>query len=347
MSQFCSLCGAWRGCYGLEPTIELYVQHTVEIFRELRRVLRKDGVCFLNLGDSYATQSGTYGGAEKYKGLQANKGTSSTHKQQKPKNIGLKHKDLCGVPWRVALALQADGWWLRSDIIWAKLNPMPESVTDRPTRSHEYIFLLTKQSKYFWDQEAVREKLCESTIQRDKTPRGRKQNCGGSEISLRGIPYTQELGNMQSNPSGRNIRSVLTIATQPYPEAHFATFPTALVEKCLAAGTSEKVVCPKCGAPWARVVAKGLTAHDGKTSSSYPKGATANRLALLRQAARERGREYQNETQTLGWQPSCQCPEHHPIPTTVLDPFGGSGTVGLVAAKMGRNAILIELKPEY
>lgn len=164
-TDFCRLCNAWRGSYGLEPTIELYVQHTVEIFREVRRVLRKDGVCFLNLGDSYAsTPPGKCVDPFATSGLSTNKKRNKEIVREmcrlRPeRNLGsLKPKDLCGIPWRVALALQADGWFLRSDIIWAKANPMPESVTDRPTRAHEYIFLLTKSQKYFWDAEAIKEK---------------------------------------------------------------------------------------------------------------------------------------------------------------------------------------------
>jgi len=137
--------------------------------------------------------------------------------------------------------------------------------------------------------------------------------------------------------AGRNKRTVWTIATKPYAEAHFATFPPALVEPCILAGTSEKGCCPECGAPWERVTEKGLTAHDGETECAFPKGTTANRLALLRQAARERGDEYVNTTQTIGWQPTCDCDAGEPIPCTV----------GLEAARLGRDAELIELNPEY
>ena len=232
---------------GLEPTPEEYVQTMVEVFREVKRVLRDDGTVWLNLGDSYAGsgkgQMGDRTSANINNKQSTNKGSSTGGL---PTDYGhMKPKDLIGIPWRVAFALQADGWYLRSDIIWAKGvsfcpdysgSVMPESVTDRPTKSHEYLFLLTKSARYYYDAEAVRE---------DAT------GCGES----------------------RNLRSVWTINPQPYSEAHFATFPTTLVEPCVKAGSK-----------------KG---------------------------------------------------------DTVLDLFAGSGTVGLVAGKLGREFIGVELNPDY
>jgi hypothetical protein len=145
----------------------------------------------------------------------------------------------------------------------------------------------------------------------------------------------------------RNRRTVWTITTEPFKGAHFATFPTDIPEICIKAGTSQKGCCPKCGAPWDRIIGKGLTSHDGSSNTQYPKTTTAGRLALLRQAARERGEEYQNGTRTLGWKPTCDCGEEAVIPCTVLDPFGGSGTTAEVAKRLGRDFILIELKKEY
>ena len=220
-SSFCRLCGAWRGSYGLESTIDLYVQHTVEIFREVRRVLREDGVLFLNLGDTYAGD-GRAGknGIQKWGGIES---INQDRKYGPPITPpGLKPKDLCGIPWRVALALQADGWWLRSDIIWAKPNPMPESCTDRPTRAHEYIFLLTKSAKYHWDQEAVKEPNSQGAIDRfGKNPaisvKNRKyEGMDGESLAAMGSKTPEWL------PGGRNLRTVWTIATAPFPEEHFA-----------------------------------------------------------------------------------------------------------------------------
>jgi DNA modification methylase len=241
------------GQLGLELTPELYVQHLVEIFREVRRVLRADGTCWLNLGDSFATTNGASRSGTKVQGLReaqfghayGNHVDAERLKAHiRPTYGGLKPKDLVGMPWRVAFALQADGWWLRSDIIWAKPNPMPESITDRPTKSHEYLFLLTKAARYYYDGEAIKESLTDASLER-----GYK---GGPSIKGNGDrPY---FSTREYIPAGRNRRSVWTIATEPYPDAHFATFPEKLVEPCILAGTSERGACPACWAPWARDV---------------------------------------------------------------------------------------------
>ena len=339
------------GQLGLEKTPEEYVQKMVQVFREVKRVLRDDGTCWINIGDSYASGTGTC--------YNPGGGSSSLGKERKEAGVhpldrgnkstldisGLKPKDLCGIPWRLAFALQADGWWLRSDIIWAKPNPMPESVMDRPTKAHEYIFLLTKSPKYFFDQEAVREKQVDISNCRNKPVRA-NPGIGNTSSGGRREGF-EKYGRYAEVPGGRNIRTVWNIATQPFSEAHFATFPEELVRRCLFAGTSEKGCCPKCGGPWMRIIEKRLMAHDGESASQYAKGTTANRLALLRQAARERGEEYSNQTKTLGWRPSCECGEERTVPAIVFDPFFGSGTVGVVAQKYNRRFIGLELKPEY
>jgi DNA modification methylase len=263
-------CGARRvdQQLGLEPTPELFVQAMVEVFREVRRVLRRDGTCWLNLGDSYArdyagdprspdnTKGSTLG--PKRDGLPGN----STHvgRYRGARTLGgMKPKDLCGIPWRVAFALQADGWYLRSDIIWSKPNPMPESVTDRPTKAHEYLFLLTREPRYFYDADAIREPTG-NELSWDEWDERRK-NWPTSIKNANGV-LTGNSGDVKpdggrSHPSGRNRRSVWEIATEPYPDAHFATFPQALVEPCVLAGTSERGCCPECGAPWTRKTERG------------------------------------------------------------------------------------------
>jgi len=255
-------CGATRvdSQLGLEPTPELYVESMVAVFREVRRVLRSDGTVWLNLGDSYAQSANTEGTAS-FQGSPKRVGAMNGHTRAIP--FGLKPKDLVGIPWRVAFALQADGWYLRSDIIWAKPNPMPESVTDRPTKAHEYVFLLSKSARYFYDADAVRE----PSLRAGDTPGG-DNGRGVGEFGV--MPHAPFNGPV---PANRNLRSVWNIATQPYPGTHFATFPRALVEPCIKAG------CP-----------------------------------------------------TLG---------------TVLDPFAGSGTTGLVAQSLSRRAVLIDLSAEY
>ncbi len=299
---FCRRCNAWRGTLGLEPTPELYVEHLVSVMREVRRVLRDDGTLWLNLGDSYA---GSWGAQSRPNGndigstLQGGSMLSARQIEAHPRGQthtgsikdtpGLKPKDLVGIPWMVAFALRADGWWLRSDIVWSKPNPMPESVRDRPTRSHEYLFLLTKRERYYYDQGAIREpsigqnehdltgpgyaapgQTPQTGSRKSKMPDGWATHEGDhGSIHRDG----REAGAPSVIRAGRNRRSVWEIPTQPFPGAHFAVFPEKLVEPCILAG------CPEGG--------------------------------------------------------------------TVLDPFSGSGTVGLVAERLGRHSVLIDAKPEY
>ena len=249
------------GQIGLEPTPEAFTAELVRVFAEVRRVLRKDGTAWLNLGDSYANANPGSGG----KCVLAGAGramTDARYHANKRDISGFKPKDLLGIPWRVAFALQADGWYLRQDIIWSKPNPMPESVTDRCTKAHEYLFLLSKRERYYYDVEAIAEPASEENHRDSRglrpTPPGQSPTNG----FLNGRHFVT-----------RNKRSVWEVTTQPFAEAHFATFPPALIEPCIKAG------CPLGG--------------------------------------------------------------------TVLDPFGGAGTTGLVADRLQRNAILIELNPTY
>lgn len=269
---------------GLERTPQEFVVRMVEVFREVRRVLRPDGVCWVNLGDSYA------GGGERQTGRNdsdrktpGGRGVSfrGGTRQATTQRDGLKPKDLIGIPWRVALALQDDGWWLRQDIIWHKPNPMPESVTDRCTKAHEYVFMLTKSARYFFDADAIKEPAAydgPNSPQSIASPYGQGFTRRGSQAwsagASRSNPQQDSHGGLPtSDPSRRNKRSVWTIATAPFSEAHFAAFPPELPEICIKAST-------KPG-------------------------------------------------------------------DTVLDPFGGAGTSGLVADRLQRHAILIELNPEY
>ena len=227
------------GQLGLEETPELYVENMVNVFREIKRVLKDDGTCWLNLGDSY------YGGG--WKGASLNKNSGDIQKAHKgthcgeqikhdPKHPIIKTKDLVGIPWRVALALQADGWYLRQDIIWHKPNPMPESVQDRCTKAHEYIFLLTKSANYFYDADAVREPVAESSIGR------LNQNIDQQVGTTRANGGKKSNGNLKAVgdiEKGRNKRSVWTITTKPYKEAHFAVFPPKIPEICIKAGSKE------------------------------------------------------------------------------------------------------------
>jgi len=223
------------GQIGLEPTPDAYVAKMVEVFREVRRVLRDDGTCWLNLGDSYAANGGAHGGRDDN---QTGVGAKRTHDagggdQARRKVPGqLKPKDLIGIPWRVAFALQADGWWLRQDIIWAKPNPMPESVTDRCTKAHEYLFLLAKRERYYFDAKAITEPFADHRM---GNPGGGGQYSIGSGRNDSGALKTG-LWNEDGLVKGRNRRSVWTVSTKPYKGAHFATFPPDLIEPCILAG---------------------------------------------------------------------------------------------------------------
>jgi len=221
-----------EGQIGLEETPEAYVARLVDVFREVRRVLRDDGTLWLNLGDSYAG-SGKGPSGNFSKGNAADKarnmyGSEAGRKVSSLIPEGLKAKDLIGIPWRVAFALQADGWYLRQDIIWHKPNPMPESVTDRCTKAHEYIFLLTKSARYFMDMEAVREPIKDNSGQNMRAPKLGDHRADGNYDTVTTKTY--------SEIKGANRRSVWTITTKPYSGAHFATFPPDLIEPCILAG---------------------------------------------------------------------------------------------------------------
>ena len=327
------------GQLGLEATPEEFISNMVGVFREVRRVLRPDGTLWLNMGDGYnaAKTRGTFGD-------QSDHGYEP-HGNDRPLAPDLKPKDLLGMPWRLALALQADGWWLRSDIVWSKPNPMPESVTDRPTKAHEYVFLLTKAARYFYDADAV--KLPPSGISGGAVFGGKDKG-----RALMGDGHTRVGRNCTKADrdryaaSGANLRDVWQIPTQAYPEAHFATFPERLVVPCVKAGTSLKGCCPECGAPWERVVemteAYRALLESGKawrTSEGKPDKYT-NR--------QEKGHVSQvpDKNRTIGWRPGCGCGKE-PTPCLVLDPFAGSGTVGVVSKWLGRSFIGSELNPQY
>ena len=257
--QKCPICGAERqdSQIGLELTPQDYVRRLVEVFRGVRDTLKEDGTVWLNLGDTYHNYRAD--GLNVKQTLHKDKHDQPEVSPNRANKIqGLKEKDLMGIPWRVAFALQEDGWYLRQDIIWHKPNPMPESVKDRCTKAHEYIFLLSKNSHYYFDHEAIQEEATYKDVMRGGSTNRYEQNNFGGDNKM----YDT-----------RNKRSVWTVNTKPYKEAHFAVFPTDLIEPCIKAG------CPK----------------DGH----------------------------------------------------VLDPFGGSGTTGLVADRLNRNATIIELNKDY
>ena len=272
------------GQIGLETTPDEYVAEMVAVFREVRRVLRDDGTLWLNLGDSYAAAGNGSGSGKQL----TNRGTLADGEHQKPRKppAGFKMKDLIGIPWRVAFALQADGWYLRQDIIWAKPNPMPESVTDRCTKSHEYLFLLAKSERYHCDMQAIAEPVTDSTVERMSQPNIENQNGSdrvpgktngnmkavlkrsGNKAKKWGTNETDERdegdGDVETHRgipwegTMRNKRSVWTVTTRPYAGAHFATFPPALIEPCIRAG------CPEGGTVLDPFLGSGTTAEVGQ-----------------------------------------------------------------------------------
>ena len=244
----------WGCAYGLEPTPEMYVEHTIEFLREIRRVLRDDGVMFWNIGDSYS-------GSGKGIGSDHGKGVFTDTDIPKTDWRDLKPKDLCLIPFRVALAAQSDGWWVRSVIIWSKPNPMPESVKDRPTSSYEFILMLTKSQRYYWDADAVRE-TAQDWGMRDRTN-------WSARVFAESYGQTPQSGGENCNfaTSGRNLRDVWTIPTQPFPaelrkdgQHHFAVFPEKIPETCIKAATKEgdTVLDPFAGSGTTLAVAKKL-----------------------------------------------------------------------------------------
>ena len=352
--SFCGKCSAWKGCLGQEPTMEMYIKHLNQIFAEVKRVLRKDGTFWLNLGDSYA-------------GSGSPAGVFHDAKHLRPYNRrgkGLKIKDQCLIPHRIALTLQgfaviyadelwklvdalhqareendweavrwveevlrrwalaaklanSTGWWVRSTIIWVKENVRPESATDRPTNDFEYIFLLSKSKRYYYDAEAIKEPQKEISIKRAFAVNHleRRKDNGKRIYSLSSESQKKALAKLADSvrngeQAKRHKRCVWTIPTHAFREAHFATFPADLIRPMILAGTSLKV-CAECGAPWKRVIDDSEIGHV-----------------------------------MTDWQPSCDC-EAETTKALILDPFMGAGTTAVVATELGRDFIGIEIGEKY
>lgn len=322
---------------GQEDTVDGYVKKMVDVFREVRRILRDDGTVWLNLGDSYMAAKNcspppqTIGGQ---RGMPSNFVPPNRKDQE-----GLKGKDLIGIPWRVAFALQADGWYLRQDIVWHKPNPMPESVEDRCTRAHEYIFMLSKKPRYYYDHEAVKEEA----VGKPHAP-GNKNVTQPKEKGARDPGL--EPDRVWAADGKRNKRSVWTVNTRGYKGAHFAVYPEELVVPCVLAGTSAHGCCSKCGAPYERevervaghstVCPKTVASHEARGGKGIPTGTVG----------KSGGGRVDGYTKTLGWNATCKC-NADVKPCVVFDPFTGSGTTAVVALKNGRNYIGTELNPEY
>lgn len=351
---------------GAEDSPGQWVDALVETLRGARRVLREDGVMWLEVGDTYnnravsRTSSHQGGLGFTNEGIETSWADHTKNGSTRMSIVDgdLKEKDLIGAPWMLAFALRADGWYLRSDTIWARPNPMPESVLDRPTKAHSYVFLLTKSARYYYDADAIREAHTGWVQLEDGTW---KNLNGGPAIGNRaavGRPDSPELsGNMAPgkeitpHPAGRNARSVWSIPTEATPFAHFATMPQALAERSIKAGTSEHGCCAECGAPWVRLVERAdapaeqtarqanLTKIQVERTGGTSSGGQASTTFGLSSAEMPR-------RETIGWAPSCTH-DAAVVPCTVLDPFMGSGTTALVARRLGRHSLGVELNAEY
>jgi DNA modification methylase len=365
------------GQIGLEPTLAEHIRRLVEVFREVRRVLRSDGVLWLNYGDCFATSPNGRSAAD----AKAAGNDDRTFRDKPFSTIGgvLKPKDLCMIPHRLAIALQEDGWWVRMDVVWSKPNPMPESIQDRPTKSHEYVFLLTKAERYYYDAEAIKEAASfgapnapdaiaspygqgftrravatkkgarpPNTAPQSGMTRQWKAGKNKSQPDAGRAGFNAQWDEAEDNGSApllRNKRSVWTIATAPFPEAHFATFPPELPEICIKAGSSQHGCCRDCGAPWERDTESEFIPQPDVSPEKGVRGAF-NQKPLDPSNGNQGYPRGLNKTTTTGWSPTCKC-NVGVVPCTVLDPFSGAGTTALVADRLQRRGVGIELNPEY
>ena len=345
-----------EGQLGLETTYQEHIKNIVEIFRAMKPKLKETATIWLNYGDSYAaTVNGT-----KVKDIK-NDDRGFVDKPFSTIQGVLKPKDLVMIPNRIAIALQDDGWWIRSEIIWHKPNPMPESVKDRPTSAHEKIWLITKSKKYYYDADAIRVPQKQDSIARAGRDVWKNNKTDSGNYSIPNVDSAKKLNQkvLDTVAEGKipmaNKRNVWTVTTKPFKGAHFATFPKDLIEPCIKAGCPEKI-CVECGKPYIRKIKIGNYnkeyqkscggnvdgKYTGKSTKNY-KGAKAQNPS----ETKKRILESLKEKIDLGLHKNCECNTQDYKPGIVLDPFGGSGTTGIVSKHLKRKAILIELNEEY
>lgn len=365
----------WLGQLGSEPSPEMYLEHMRCVFRELWRVLRPDGSLWLNMGDSYQNDT-KWGGssgrkntgavAGGYQGQRVRRKTDLDRKRPNAAAYGQfkrrQNKKLVGMPWRLALALQDDGWLLRSEVIWHKASPMPESCVDRPTLAHEHIFLLTRQKKYYYDWFGSREPASGNAHARSAaaTAIGRRgvhpKAAGGpnSGMRLAKTPAAQTLGRIQAKQNRsfsaavvqltrmRRQRTVWHFGSDRSILPHYAAFPRELARRCIQSATSDRGVCRSCGRQWERIIEK--TKVGDWCRDKQQKSAGVNRCKFTANPGESGMRnEHFIDPQCIGWRPTCSCNAGDPVPALVLDPFGGTGTTAVAAYAMGRRAILVDV----
>lgn len=317
-----------EGQIGLEESFDEWLSKMVELFEELKRVLHKSGTLWVNMGDSFNASAtrGSFGDQSKHGYVE--------HGYKKESIKGLHKKNLIGQPWKLAFALQESGWILRSDIVWYKTNAMPESITDRPTRAHEFIFLFSKKERYFFNWLANEDKPVSSHRSGNGFNRKERLKFIDPDGTVRG--HDQEW--MPSN--AKRPRSVWDIPTKPFPEAHFATFPPELPRRMIRLGTSDHGCCANCLSPYEPIIEKdGSTYHGGKRKRADAPGAVVSASSVFRTGEA-------TQYKIGGWKQSCKCNAEIKS-CIVLDPFSGSGTTGLEAVRNQRDYIGFELNPEY
>jgi DNA modification methylase len=395
-SAFCVHCNAWRGCLGLEPTPAMFLEHLVELFREVRRVLRDDGTIWCNLGDSYSgsgkgpsSTNGIGDQAERQGFVGSKQRTNSgslTIGSHEHEYRGIPGKNLLMMPARFAIAMQDDGWYVRSAIVWAKTSAMPESVTDRPTSAHEMVYLFSKRATYFYDAEAVKERAA-SADRPQPTPDMKQRR--PNDTPWHDNRYAPGASGYGVSSSGANLRNVWVLGPEPSTwdycyacrrlfvgaerkaiktkdgqrvcpcgasdfVAHYATFVSELPRRAIKAGTSERGCCPNCSAPWVRVTERAAPsywserkAHDfAGRKVAEAPSATGNYTSISHGRPENSGVGYSANV-TTGWQPGCTCDAGEPIGCLVLDCFSGSATTGRVARQLGRRYIGLELSDRY
>jgi len=325
------------GQIGMEESLGEYLKRLVGVFREVRRVLRSDGTCWINMGDKYAGSGMSGGGKNTIAG-------GSNLLESNYASLGLADKQLIGLPWRLAFALQADGWWLRSDVIWHKPSVMPESVRDRPTRDHEYVFLTTKAARYWYDTVAIREPIAAETIARERRGRGsdHKNTRGAPGQAAHTMQGARRVDPHRTVSNYRNKRTVWSVAATGTKQAHFATYPPTLIEPMILAGCPE-AVCVTCGSPHVRITERHFHPPINASAERNVRGTDGQKRQAGGWNDTPRGRV---DAETVGWKAGCEC-NAGTARGIVLDPFMGSGTTALVAFSLHRDYVGAEINENF